>query len=209
MYDKEILTQLIAYNKQRRYAFNNSLTFEKNSDFEKMLNSRSHKVNRIKRRVLYLFNRYNYIWFCTFTINNDFINKSERTKRDYIKQYLNTHDFKYILNVDFGKSNTERQHYHCILATNINMDVNQYFQDRLNTSYGWTKSLLCRRSSDSLSKVAKYIDKLSLHCVKATTENRRLFANFKAYESFCPTPSDCTKQYDLERWYLEQICPPT
>lgn len=62
--------------------------------------------------------RCSYVWFCTFTFDNYYIDKSDRTKRDLIKRVLNSHDFIYILNIDYGKT-TEREHYHCILGTNI------------------------------------------------------------------------------------------
>ena len=141
--NENIISQVIKYNKERKFANLNNLPFEQNIDFERILNSRTHKVSRIKKRLLYLVLRYKYIWFCTFTINDNFINKSERTKRDYIKSVLDTHDFKYILNVDYGKNGTKRQHFHCILASNIDMDVNQFFQSQLNNSFGWTLSLPC------------------------------------------------------------------
>lgn len=202
-----LISDVIKYNKQRRYAFNNQLPFEKNQDFERLLNSRTHKVSRIKQRLIYLIVRHKYVWFCTFTINDNFINKSERTKRDYIKQYLNTHDFKYILNVDFGKNGTKRQHYHCILATDIDMDVNQFFQNALNNDYGWTLSIRCTFSNCGIERLVKYIDKLSNHCIKTTTQQKRLYYNFKGYEKFCPNSKTKTLQYKTEYNYLKIIVP--
>lgn len=202
---ENIISDVIKYNKQRKYAFNNQLPFERNIDYERILNSRSHKVLRIKKRLLYLVIRYKYIWFCTFTINDKYINKSERTKRDMVKSVLDTHDFKYILNVDFGKNGTKRQHYHCIVATNIDMDVNQFFQSKLNEDFGWTLSLRCLVASSDLDRVSKYIDKLSNHCVKATTQQKRLVYNFKGYDKFCPSSHDTTIQYKLEKWYFENV----
>ncbi|MDE5553439.1 MAG: hypothetical protein K2I67_02720, partial [Malacoplasma sp.] len=126
-YDLEFMVNVLNYNQQRKYAFNHGLQFEENKDYERVLNARRAKVSRLKRRFLYLFSRFDYIWFVTFTFSNDYIDKSDKTKRRLMKSVLNTHDFKYILNVDYGKQ-TEREHYHCILATNWDMDVNQYIQ---------------------------------------------------------------------------------
>lgn len=200
-----LISNVVQYNRNKYFCLINNLSYTINLDYEKILNSRYHKVSRIKKRLLYLIIRHKYIWFCTFTINDKFINKSERTKRDYIKQYLNTHDFQYILNVDFGTKGTQRQHYHCILATNIDMDVNQYFQSMLNIDFGWTKSLKCLCGTADLSRLSKYIDKLSNHCIKASTEQRRLYYNFKGYDSFCPTSHDTTIQYKLEFNYLSCV----
>lgn len=179
----ELLTEVIKYNQKRKRAFNNNLPFEYNQEFERILQARYQKVSRIKKRLLYLILRNKYVWFCTFTMNDNYINKSDRTKRDKLKSVLYTHDFKIILNVDYGKK-TERQHFHCILGTNIDMDVNQYFQGQLNEEFGWTKSLLCLKGKNDLNRLAKYIDKLTNHCVKASTKRQRMLYNFKGYDSF-------------------------
>lgn len=194
-YNEKLLNDLMKYNKQRYFAFRNDLPFEYNKEYEKLLNARIQKVGRIKKRLLYLLIRYNYIWFCTFTFSDKYINKSERTKRDLIKQFLNTHDFKYILNIDYGKS-TQRQHFHCILATNIDMDVNQYFQSFYNG--GYSLSIQCKKGVDDLTRLTKYIDKLVNHCIKATTNRQRLVYNFKGYDSICPDSRTKTIQYNLE-----------
>lgn len=193
-YNEKLLSQLIEYNKKRYYAFKEQKPFEYDPQFEKLLNARIQKVGRIKKRLLYLLIRYNYIWFCTFTFSDKYINKSERTKRDLIKKYLNTHDFKYILNIDYGK-NTQRQHFHCILATDIDMDINQYFQ---NFYPCFSLSISCKKGVDDLKRLTKYIDKLVNHCIKATTNRQRLVYNFKGYDSFCPDSRTKTIQYNLE-----------
>ena len=165
-YNESLLNNLIEYNKKRYFAFKEQIPFEYNPTYEKLLNARIQKVGRIKKRLLYLLLRYKYIWFCTFTFSDKYINKSERTKRDLIKSVLNTHDFKYILNIDYGKQ-TQRQHFHCILATDIDMDVNQYFQNFYIG--GFTLSIQCKKGIDDLARLTKYIDKLVNHCIKATT----------------------------------------
>ena len=79
-YNEKLLNDLINYNKQRFFAFKEQKPFVYDPQFEKLLNARIQKVGRIKKRLLYLLIRYKYIWFCTFTFNNKFINKCERTK---------------------------------------------------------------------------------------------------------------------------------
>lgn len=194
-YNEELLNNLIDYNKKRYFAFKNELPFEYNKEYERLLNARIQKVGRIKKRLLYLLVRYDYVWFCTFTFSDKYINRSERTKRDLIKRFLNTHDFKYILNIDYGKT-TQRQHFHCILATNLDMDVNQYFQSFY--SGGYSLSIQCKKGVDDLTRLTKYIDKLVNHCIKATTNRQRLVYNFKGYDSFCPDSRTKTIQYNLE-----------
>lgn len=194
-YDEKLLNDLIIYNKKRFFAFTNHLSFEYNKDYEKLLNARIQKVGRIKKRLLYLLLRFDHVWFCTFTFSDKYINKSERTKRDVIKQIINTHDFKYILNIDYGKT-TQRQHFHCILATNIDMDVNQFFQSFYKG--GFSLSIPCKKGVDDLTRLTKYIDKLVNHCIKATTKRQRLVYNFKGYDAFCPDSRTKTIQYNIE-----------
>ena len=201
-YNEKLLSDLIEYNKKRFYSFKNNTPFEYDHNFEKLLNARIQKVGRIKKRLLYLLIRYKYIWFCTFTFSNDYIDKCERTKRDLIKSVLNTHDFKYILNIDYGK-NTQRQHFHCIIATDIDMDLNQYFQTYY--SGGFSLSIQCKKGIDDLQRLTKYIDKLVNHCIKATTNRQRLVYNFKGYDNFCPDSRTKTIQYNLEYEFFKNV----
>lgn len=201
-YDEKLLNDLVIYNRNRYVSFRNHLPFEYIKDYEKLLNARIQKVGRIKKRLLYLLLRYNYIWFCTFTFSDRYINKCERTKRDLIKQFLNTHDFKYILNIDYGKS-THRQHFHCILATNIDMDVNQFFQSFYKG--GYSLSIPCKKGVDDLTRLTKYIDKLVNHCIKATTNKQRLVFNFKGYDTFCLDSRTKTIQYHIEYEILRNV----
>ncbi len=194
-YNEKLLNDLISYNKNRYLSFKNNLPFEINKDFEKLLNARIQKVGRIKKRLLYLLMRYENIWFCTFTFNNDYINKCERTKRDLIKSVLNKYDFKYILNIDYGKQ-TQRQHFHCILATNFDLDINKLFQQNYNG--GYSLSIQCKKGLNDFKRLTKYIDKLVNHCIKTTTNKQRLVYNFKGYDFFCPDSRSKTIAYNLE-----------
>lgn len=193
-YDINLLTQIIEYNHQRYLANLNGEYFEINPDYEKYLQARYQKVSRIKKRLIYLLTRYEYIWFCTFTFSDDYINKSDRTKRDLIKEVIKTHDFKYILNIDYGKK-TEREHYHCIIATDINFDVNQYFQSHYPC---FSKSILCKKGREDFARLSKYINKLTNHCIKATTKRQRILYNFRGYDNFCPKQSDVKLFYILD-----------
>lgn len=205
LYDTDYLIKVIQYNKNKYYCFKNGIPFVINSDFEKTLNARYHKCSRVKRRFLYLLSRYKYIWFITFTFDNYYIEKSDRTKRDLIKSCLNNYDFKYILNVDYGNK-TQRQHYHCILATNENIDIN-YF---MKTNYKcFSCSILCKNGLEDFYRLSKYINKLVNHCLKASTKNQRIVYNFKGYDLLCPTYRDKTITYNLELEKLFNLCPPT
>lgn len=189
--DIQLLTNVINYNHNRYLAFKNNLIFEENKDYERILSARYMKVSRVKKRLIYLLCRYKFIWFCTFTFDNYYINKCDRTKRDLIKNVINTRDFKYILNIDYGKK-TEREHYHCIIATNYNLDLNQYLQDNYSC---FCSALLCNTTIDDIKRLTKYINKLTNHCVKASTKKQRIYYNFSGYD-------DLKKLSSHEKWVM-------
>lgn len=197
-YDVEYLTKIIEYNHNRYLSYKNDLPFEENKEYERVLNARYNKVSRIKKRLIYLLSRYDYIWFCTFTFSNDYINKCNRTKRDLIKDVINTHDFKYILNVDYGKT-TEREHYHCVIGTNWDMNVNQFIQSHYPCH---CLAIQCKKGREDFSRLSKYINKLTNHCIKATTKRQRLLYNFKGYDNWCPTQRDVRLFYLFDYWNL-------
>lgn len=201
-YDIDLLTKVIEYNHKRYLAFKNNQEFIKNPEYEKILNARCCKVGRIKRRLIYLLSRYKHIWFVTFTFNNNYINKSNRTKKDLIKEVINSHDFKYILNNDYGKK-TEREHYHCIIATNLDMDINQYIQNYYRG--GFSLSIECKTDFEDFKRLSKYINKLTNHCIKATTKRQRLVYNFKGYDNLTPIRREQTNFYYLDLWKLFSV----
>lgn len=181
-YDTQFLSDVIKYNHDKYISFINEIPFEINKEFEKVLTARYQKVGRIKKRLVYLLSRCDYVWFCTFTFDNYYINKSDRTKRDLIKSIIKTHDFKFILNIDYGKT-TEREHYHCIIGSNINFDVNQYMQENYPC---YCLAIQCKKGREDFSRLSKYINKLTNHCIKATTKRQRILYNFRGYDNYCP-----------------------
>lgn len=194
-YDIDFLSQVIQYNHERYLAYKNELPFEENQEYEKVLNARYCKVSRIKKRLIYLLSRYDYIWFCTFTFNNYYIDKCDRTKRDLIKSVINTHDFKYMLNIDYGKK-TEREHYHCVIGTNWNFDVNQFIQNNYPCH---CLAIPCKKGREDFARLSKYINKLTNHCIKATTKRQRILYNFRGYDNFCPTSKDVSYFYLMDK----------
>lgn len=197
-YEIDYLLKVSEYNRLKYESFKNGLAFTINDEYERILKARYNKVGRIKRRLIYLFSNYKYIWFCTFTFNDYYINKSSRTKRDLIKKCIDQRDFKFILNIDYGKT-TEREHYHCILATNEDININDLFQSVYPC---FSLSILCKCGLNDFKRLSKYINKLVNHCIKATTKKQRLVYNFKGYDLICPTYRDTTIMFYLDYYKL-------
>ena len=200
--DNELLFNIINYNKSRKNYFRNNKTlssFISNVKYERILSARYMKVSRVKKRVVYLMARFKYVWFCTFTFDNYYINKCDRTKRDLIKNTLSLiSDVHYILNVDYG-SKTEREHYHCILGTNYILDVNQIFQEKYPC---FCSALKVRSTEDDYNRLSKYINKLSNHCIKESTKNKRIIYNFKGYDLLFPTANERFIAYTRDKLAL-------
>lgn len=172
MLDEELLNNVIEYNKKRRFDKELELSDKK---MHSIINARYNKCSRIKRRLVHLLNHRQFIWFITFTFDDNYINKCDRTKRDLIKSCLNTSDFMYILNVDYGKK-TEREHYHCILGTDLELDLDTI----LKSCYPcFVYAEMCRTSDNDLKRLTKYINKLSNHCIKDSTLNKRIYFSFR------------------------------
>ena len=75
------------------------------------------------------------------------------------------------------------------------MDVNQFFQNHYPCH---CLAILCKNGFDDFKRLTKYINKLTNHCIKATTKRQRILYNFKGYNSFCPTNKDASLIYFLE-----------
>lgn len=199
--DTQLLNTLSSYNATRFNAFKNHLVFTPNKEYERLLSARYMKVSRIKKRFIYLITRYDYLYFCTFTFDNDYLKRCERSQRDLIKDVLLKYDrdIKYILNVDYG-SKTERLHYHCICATNVKGNLRKF----VATKYPFRSNVKkIRMTRDDFDRISKYINKLSNHCCKDSTMNRRIVYNFKGYESLATNKYDEFIMYTIDK---ESLC---
>lgn len=194
--DKLLMAKVIDYNKYRRYCFNNQIKFEQNLEYERILKARYMKIGRIKKRFLYLLCRYEYLYFVTFTFDDKNLIKSDRFKKDIIKESLYNFDddIKYILNVDYSPIN-DREHYHGVVATNCPCNfINYLMLAYPNIAY----SERIRLDLKSFTKVSKYINKLSNHAVKSGSRNKRVLYNFKGYDKF--DSIDKRVIYFMDKW---------
>ena len=175
MLDEDLLLKLKDYNHRRKY----NLNFVKDKKMESLLSSRYHKVSRIKQRLVWLYHHKKNLYFITFTFSDKNINKCDRTKKDLIKHSLLDFDSDIfiILNQDFGKKN-EREHYHCIVGTNSDLDLKVFLQ-LAYPDIIWCEPIVM--TSNSIKQLPKYINKLTNHAIKNTTRGSRLYFNFKGY----------------------------
>lgn len=182
MLDEELIKNVIEYNKQRKFNFDNGVVEEPILEYERILKARYNKISRIKKRFLYLLCNYKNVYFVTFTLNDYYINLCDRSRKDSIKDSLYSFDddIKYIINIDYGKK-TERLHYHGIIATDSDLNLKN-FLDISYPSFSYTEKI--RISDNDYKKVSKYLNKLSNHACKDTTKRSRVLYNFKGYDLY-------------------------
>lgn len=197
--DNELMQRVIEYNHNRYLDFKDGVVSDKIQEFERILCARYMKVSRIKKRLVWLLCRFEYVYFVTFTFDDKRLNQKEETRRKLIKKTLGQiQGAKWILNIDYGKK-TEREHYHCILGLN-NLDLNGelisyllnnqkqelsdiYLDYKLKQIYPcFVSAERIGKHSEDVKRLSKYINKLSNHCLKSTTSNSRIVYNFKGYD---------------------------
>lgn len=156
---------------------------------KQLFDSRRQKVLRLKKRIKFMCEYSQYVYFLTLTWSDEVLNNtSEETRRTYVNRFLSSQDYcDYYANIDFG-SNTEREHYHCIIALN---------SDTLSAwSYGFSFYEVVRVSDKSSTRLSSYILKLTYHAYKDSTKqklNRAISPkqkNYKLLEYFSPVRGD-------------------
>ena len=109
------------------------------------------KRKRIKERIKRM--NKNNIWFGTYTINDDSINKNHSRKIKELLKGLN-----YIVNVDYGAKNG-RKHYHAIIESK---------EEPMTWQYGFCKFIKIQNIDKQA--ISKYLTKITNHTIKDTAE---------------------------------------
>lgn len=139
---------------------------------EQIYNSRRQKIRRLKKKLEYNINNYDCLWL-TLTFRDEVLNStSEKTRRTYIQRFCKSLNVPfYVSNIDFGdkeknSESNEREHYHAIIRKDW-LDMNKY-------DYGFVYVEKIRNDANSITKISKYINKLTYHAYKDSTQNNRL-----------------------------------
>ena len=133
-------------------------------------NSRYYRIKKCKDFI----NRYIFlasqtfdlkVLFLTFTFSDETLKiTNERSRRRRINTILKNNCLSYIANIDFGKK-TEREHYHAIALMKYNYDLSKYEKNGFFTAENVN---LGDKDSEC---IAKYINKLTYHAIKDTTQH--------------------------------------
>lgn len=100
-------------------------------------------------------------YFVTLTFTDEVMaSTTQKTRRDYVRRFLKANCSQYVANIDFGDT-TKREHYHGIVDEYISID---------KWPYGFSYYLTIRNDEKSLNKLPVYVNKLTNHALKVSTD---------------------------------------
>lgn len=135
-------------------------------DYERALKTQKERyINRVNEMMRENISN---CYFLTFTFTEKTLNKTnEKTRLRAVKDFLNKQASKYMLNIDYGKTNN-REHYHAVILSKYKVIVFDAFK------YGYIKArkLLPTLNRPYLAELTA--EKLTKHAFKETTRQAKI-----------------------------------
>lgn len=95
--------------------------------------------------------------FLTLTFRDDIFDKTTpQTRRRYVSRFLKGVSGQYVANIDFSPD-VGREHYHAVITQRVNLK---------DWSFGFAYAEKIRCHKSDLTRVSKYITKLTAHALK-------------------------------------------
>jgi len=105
-----------------------------------------------------------YASFITLTFTDTVLSQTtEKTRRVYVSRWCKENSDFYVANIDYGDT-TAREHYHVVLR------VGQYS----SWKYGFISKKQIRSKTKDLTKISKYVSKLTNHAIKSSGKLKRI-----------------------------------
>ena len=160
--DREIKVDEFQFKQIDEYFEHQALTNLDNlTEFYKIYHAQLNRTLRLKNRIAKILTN-GACLFLTLTFTNDTLeNTSPKTRRIYVRNYLKSFNAPYVGNIDFGKRNG-REHYHAVIGID-KVDYSKW-------TYGAINGIKIRNETDDLTRISKYIAKLTNHAIKETTK---------------------------------------
>lgn len=135
-------------------------------------NSWYYKTGLLKRKISYMLTNFECV-FLTLTFTDKVLNSTtQETRRRYISRWLKSKSDYYIANIDYGSEN-EREHYHAIINC------------RVDNSWEYGAINFKQITNKNEKALAKYINKLTNHAIKATTKQNKVIYSSGARKIDC------------------------
>jgi hypothetical protein len=121
-----------------------------------LVQSKRAKARKVKEKIKDIVMTSNSV-FITLTFTDEVLSKtSAQTRRRYVSRYLKAQGCRYVANIDFSPD-INREHYHAIIDKRVNLK---------EWSYGFSYAEQVRAHDRDLSRLSKYITKLTSHALK-------------------------------------------
>lgn len=126
------------------------------------------RTNRLKKRISDMLLNGDCL-FITLTFNDETLSTTTpKNRRVFVSRYLKQFNCKYVANIDFGSKN-HREHYHAVInASTIDFKSWRKYGN-INVERVRNKDI-----EKDMTKLSKYICKLSNHAIKETTKRSSL-----------------------------------
>lgn len=121
-----------------------------------LLQSKKKKAQKVRDKIAELVLNNNAI-FLTLTFRDDVLEStSPETRRRYVARFLKSVSGQYAANIDFSPD-LEREHYHAVITKRIDLNTWRY-------GFAYAEKVRCH--NNDLTRVSKYITKLTNHALK-------------------------------------------
>ena len=140
--------------------------------------NRYQRLKRFRKYVSWCLNTDGYCLFVTLTFDDDMLSKSFKYRKEKVLAFLKSCSPYYLANIDFGSEN-DREHYHALLYFPYEKKYQSFLSRCELKSKGiyickewkyWNEFIPCKGEKDDVTRLSKYITKLSNHAFKDTTK---------------------------------------
>lgn len=122
----------------------------------RLLRSKIRKGQKVREKIGALILRKEAI-FLTLTFEDKvFENTTQETRRRYVARFLKQVSSEYVANIDFSPD-INREHYHAVVVNRVNLNAWQY-------GFAYAEKIRCHKND--LTRVSKYLTKLTAHALK-------------------------------------------
>lgn len=121
-----------------------------------LIRSKQSKARKVKEKIANIVMNNNAV-FLTLTFTDKVLEStSAETRRRYVARYLKSTSAEYVGNIDFSPD-INREHYHAVVCNRADLKA---------WKYGYAYAEQVRAHDRDLTRVSKYITKLTAHALK-------------------------------------------
>ena len=189
--NNENITDIFGYKENKNQAINEqakelNCSSDELISFQQLQKAKKEKRRRIEKIIREAIKNNKKLYFVTLTFNDETLKLKERTRREYVKNYLNQFEGN-IANIDYGGKNG-REHFHAIIIANEKTETEKVpntkkfvtIKNAKEWQYGFSDIEKIKTKDNDIKKISNYIAKLTNHALKIG--NHRLLIKIPNYD---------------------------